>query len=104
MIFIETSLFTDDLKNHLEDDEYRKLQCYLAEHPEAGDLVEGTGGLRKIRWAAKGKGKSGGVRIIYYHVVLMKHIRMLLIYRKGVRDTLSEREKAVLKSINRGWQ
>lgn len=53
MIFIETPIFTEDLKGHLEDEEYRKLQEYLAEHPEAGDLIEETGGLRKIRGAAK---------------------------------------------------
>jgi len=60
MIFIETPVFTSDLKEHLDDEEYRSLQAYLAAHPEAGSLLEDTGGLRKIRWAAKGKGKSGG--------------------------------------------
>ncbi|MGA3799394.1 hypothetical protein ACPCYX_16735 [Pseudomonas fluorescens] len=104
MIFIETSMFTEDLKGHLEDEEYRKLQEYLAEHPEAGDLIEETGGLRKIRWAAKGKGKSGGVRIIYYYVTTANQIRMLLIYRKGIQDTLTKKEKAVLRSINQGWK
>ncbi|GGU66594.1 hypothetical protein GCM10009504_24370 [Pseudomonas laurentiana] len=49
MIFIETTIFTADVKTHLEDEEYRKLQHYLAEHPEAGDPIEETGGLRKIR-------------------------------------------------------
>lgn len=104
MIFIETTIFTEDVKTHLEDEEYRKLQHYLAEHPEAGDLIEETGGLRNVRWAAKGKGKSGGVRVIYYHVTHKEQIRMLLIYRKGIQDTLTKKEKAVLKSINQGWK
>jgi mRNA-degrading endonuclease RelE of RelBE toxin-antitoxin system len=104
MIFIETSMFTEDLKDHLEDEEYGKLQEYLAEHPQAGDLIEEKGGLRKIRWAAKGKGKSGGVRVIYYCVTTANQIRMLLIYRKGIQDTLTKKEKAVLRSINQGWK
>lgn len=104
MIFIETSFFTEDLSDHLADEEYGKLQDYLAEHPEAGDLIEETGGLRKIRWGAKGKGKRGGVRIIYYHVISASHIRMLLIYRKGIQDTLTKKEKALLRSINQGWK
>lgn len=104
MIFIETSFFTEDLSDHLEDEEYGKLQKYLAEHPEAGDLIEETGGLRKIRWAAKGKGKRGGVRIIYYHVASASQIRMMLIYRKGIQDTLTKKEKALLRSINQGWK
>lgn len=56
MIFIETPVFTADLKNHLDDEEYRALQKHLAEQPECGALIEGTGGLRKVRWAAHGKG------------------------------------------------
>ncbi|WP_234697496.1 hypothetical protein [Pseudomonas syringae] len=60
MIFIETPVFSSDLKNHLDDEEYRSLQVHLAEHPKSGALIEDTGGLRKIRWAAHGKGKSGG--------------------------------------------
>lgn len=103
MIFIETPVFTSDLHDHLSDDEYNSLQTYLAEHPTAGALIEDTGGLRKIRWAAHGKGKSGGVRVIYYHVTAAHQIRMLLIYRKGILDTLTDKQKAVLRKINQGW-
>jgi len=66
MIFIETSLFTRLLPNYLSDDEYRSLQWHLLEHPEDGNIVRGSGGVRKIRWSQEGKGKKGGVRVIYY--------------------------------------
>ncbi|WP_460408819.1 hypothetical protein [Pseudomonas amygdali] len=104
MIFIETPIFTYDVKEYLDDEEYRALQVYLAEYPEAGSLLEGTGGLRKIRWAAKGKGKRGGVRAIYYYVVAAQQIRMILIYKKGIMDTLTDRQKAQLCEINKGWK
>ncbi|MBV4533286.1 type II toxin-antitoxin system RelE/ParE family toxin [Pseudomonas sp. SWRI107] len=104
MIFIESPIFTSDLAEHLDDEEYRKLQRYLAEHPTSGALLEDTGGLRKIRWAANGKGKSGGVRVIYYHVTSAQQIRMILIYRKGIMDTLTDRQNAQLRALNKGWK
>ncbi|WP_234393746.1 hypothetical protein [Fangia hongkongensis] len=66
MIFIETDIFTEDVKALLSDDEYAEFQSYLAENPLIGDVIQQTGGLRKVRWSAKGKGKRGGVRVIYY--------------------------------------
>ncbi|MGN2435605.1 hypothetical protein [Pseudomonas syringae] len=104
MIFIETPVFSSDLKNHLDDEEYRSLQVHLAEHPKSGALIEDTGGLRKIRWAAHGKGKSGGVRVIYYHVSAHYQIRMILIYRKGILDSLTDKQKAQLCALNKGWK
>ncbi len=64
MIFIETPAFTDDILRLMPDDLYAKLQEHLADHPDAGDLIEGTGGVRKVRWRLPGTGKSGGVRVI----------------------------------------
>ncbi len=64
MIFIETNVFTKLLPNYLSDDDYRKLQSYLLQKPDAGDLVKGSGGVRKVRWASSGKGKSGGLRVL----------------------------------------
>ncbi|MCY1363594.1 Toxin HigB-2 [compost metagenome] len=104
MIFIETPIFTEDLAELLSDEEYRAFQAHLAENPEAGDLIQGTGGLRKVRWAANGKGKRGGVRVIYYHVTAAFQIRLLLIYRKRIQDNLTEAEKQVLRKINQGWK
>ena len=66
MVFIETKLFTKLLPDYLSDDEYRGLQSYLLQKPDTGNLVKGSGGVRKVRWAKPGKGKSGGLRVIYY--------------------------------------
>ena len=62
----------------MSDDEYAAFQTYLANNPLSGDVIQQTGGLRKIRWAAGGKGKRGGVRVIYYHVTVDSQIRLLL--------------------------
>lgn len=66
MIFIETQTFTKILSDYLLDDGYRGLQIYLLQKPDAGAIVRGSGGIRKVRWSATGKGKSGGVRVLYY--------------------------------------
>lgn len=64
--FIESPVFSSFLPDYLTDDEYSALQEHLCEHPEAGDLIRGSGGVRKIRWARAGSGKSGGIRVCYY--------------------------------------
>ena len=104
MIFIESLAFTEDLAVLLSEDSYAEFQGFLAENPTAGDVIQGTNGLRKIRWAVQGKGKSGGVRVIYYHLCRAYQIRLILIYRKGVKDDLSATEKRVLSEINRRWE
>ena len=103
MVFIETPIFTADVRLLLSDDEYGALQERLVANPDAGDVIAGTGGLRKIRWAAMAKGKRGGARVIYYHVVSHAQIRMILIYRKGIKDDLTPKEKTVLRKINAEW-
>ncbi|WP_407354125.1 type II toxin-antitoxin system RelE/ParE family toxin [Luteimonas sp. R10] len=103
MIFIETSVFTRQVEALLTDDEYNRFQRELAENPTAGEVIQGTGGLRKIRIAAKGKGKRGGARVIYFHVAAAHQIRLLLIYPKNVKDDLSEDEKRVLRVLNERW-
>jgi mRNA-degrading endonuclease RelE of RelBE toxin-antitoxin system len=103
MLFIESPIFKEDVDDLLTEDEFFKFQLHLTELPEAGDLIEGTGGLRKVRWATGNRGKSGGVRIIYYHLDSAAQIRLLLIYRKGIKDTLSASDKAVLRKINLRW-
>jgi hypothetical protein len=96
MLFVETSIFTAELPRWLSDEEYRGLQIYLMEHPDAGDLIRGSGGIRKIRWAAKGKGKSGGVRVIYYWAKVPEHIYLLTLYSKSERSNI---DAATLKRI-----
>ena len=103
MVFIETPIFTADVRVLLSDEEYARLQEYLVRQPDAGNVIAGTGGLRKIRWAVAGKGKRGGSRVIYFHAVAQSQIRMLLIYRKGIKDDLEPKEKAVLRKINAEW-
>lgn len=82
MIFIESPVFTADVKELLSDEEYAELQAHLLRRPDAGDLIQQTGGLRKVRWSTAGRGKRGGTRVIYYHVVSQSQIRMIVIYRK----------------------
>ena len=103
MLFIETDIFTEDVKTLLDDDEYHRFQIFLATQPEYGDLIQNTGGLRKIRWLAGGKGKRGGVRVIYFYRTREFEIRLLLIYLKGVKDDLSASEKAILKKMIERW-
>jgi len=87
MIFIETPIFTDDLLKLMSDEEYAEFQEFLALNPTTGEV------LRKIRWGSKGKGKRGGVRVIYYYVMANSQIRLLLIYQKGIQDDLTEAQK-----------
>jgi hypothetical protein len=104
MVFVETPVFTADVQALLSDEDYAALQRHLVSYPNAGDVISGTGGLRKVRWTTAGRGKRGGTRVIYYHVVAQAQIRMILIYRKGIKDDLSPREKRVLRRINSEWQ
>jgi hypothetical protein len=98
--FIETPLFTQFLGGYLEDDEYQRLQLFLTLDPEAGDIIPGTGGCRKLRWAdrRRGKGKRGGLRVIYYHLVQDMQIWLLTLYDKDEAVDLSVKEKRLLKT------
>ena len=74
--------------DYLSDDEYLRLQQALAENPEAGNLIPGSGGVRKLRWARRGHGKRGGLRIIYYVRMQQGVIWMLTLYAKSVADNI----------------
>lgn len=99
MEFIETATFTRLLTNLLTDDEYAGLQNVLMEKPERGDIIKGGGGIRKLRHALPGRGKSGGVRVIYYWLRDDGQIYMLLIYPKSRKDNLTDRETALLREL-----
>lgn len=99
MEFIETPIFTRLLIDLLTDDEYASLQNVLVENPERGDIIKGGGGIRKLRHALPGRGKSGGVRVIYYWLREDGQIYMLLIYPKSKKDTLTDRETALLRDF-----
>lgn len=89
LTFIESPLFGKFLPLYLNEEEYAELQWHLALSPDAGDIIRGGGGIRKLRWAAKGKGKRGGVRIIYYwHDEEGEEIWLLTLYAKNEDDTL----------------
>ena len=97
MVFVETPIFTKRVLNLLDDENYAMLQTHLAKHPEAGDVIRGGGGLRKIRWAAKGHGKRGGVRVIYYWWTGKDRISMLFLYPKNEMDDLSAEQLKLLR-------
>ncbi len=99
MVIVETSIFTRQVQDLLSDDEYRNLQITLAKRPEAGALIEGSGGLRKVRWALAGRGKRGGVRVIYYWAVKAERLLMLLIYAKTEQTDLTPRQVAILRRM-----
>lgn len=81
--FVETKLFTELVGQYLSDDEYLELQLSLVANPEAGDLVRGSGGLRKLRWRVAGRGKRGGIRVIYYLRSQQGQMWMLTLYAKN---------------------
>lgn len=100
MIFVETTLFTSIITKIMSDDEYTALQISLIARPDAGTIIRGSGGIRKLRWAIRGKGKSGGARVIYYWAPSKDHIYFLTAYTKGERgdidrDTLRRIRKLV---------
>ncbi|CHW10321.1 type II toxin-antitoxin system RelE/ParE family toxin [Escherichia coli] len=97
--FVETSVFTRECKSLLTDDEYKEFQTHLLLDPEAGSIIVGTGGCRKVRWARQGTGKSAGIRAIYYYYNPAGRLYMLLVYPKSEKDSLSAAEKNQLKAV-----
>jgi len=96
LTFIETPLFTRIVHDYLSDEEYAELQGFLAAHPEAGDIVPGSGGVRKLRWKTKSKGKRGGLRVIYYLRVQAEEIWLLTLYSKTRQNNIPAH---ILKAI-----
>ena len=104
-VFFETSMFTRRVTALLTDDKYAALQQVLVENPKAGDLIPGSGGLRKLRWGLEGRGKRGGARVIYYYVFSREQFYMLLIYGKNEQDDLStEQLRTLKKAVEAIWR
>ena len=103
MAIIETAIFTKLIRELMRDDEYRGFQEALINRPDLGDLIKGGGGIRKVRWKLTSRGKSGGVRIIYYWVTGDDHIRMLYAYPKGKLENLTDAQIAQLKTVVERW-
>lgn len=99
MVIIETSLFTKKITALLSDEEYRILQCNLLEMPDSGSLIQGSGGIRKIRCSGSGRGKRGGVRVIYYWATHHDQIFMLYAYAKNESDDLTKDQLSILREI-----
>ncbi|HTX79977.1 MAG TPA: type II toxin-antitoxin system RelE/ParE family toxin [Longilinea sp.] len=88
MEFIEATAFTKYIYEYLSEDEYLGLQSFLLQYPESGKVVPGSGGVRKVRWAMSGRGKSGGVRVIYYFRAQNNEIWLLTIYSKNEMENI----------------
>ncbi len=99
--FVETRPFTARLKSRLGDEAYRELQKLLLANPDAGAVMPGCGGLRKMRFAeeGRGKGKRGGVRVIYLHMPSAERIDFVTIYDKGEKEGLSADEKKAFRKL-----
>lgn len=96
LTFIETKLFTSLIQQYLADDEYAALQQALAATPDIGDLIRGSGGVRKLRWGVAGRGRRGGVRVIYYLRSHRGEVWMLTVYTKSEEASIPSH---VLKKI-----
>jgi mRNA-degrading endonuclease RelE of RelBE toxin-antitoxin system len=99
MEFIEASPFTRYLSHYLDDEAYRSLQVSLATNPERGDVMPGTGGLRKARFQdpKRQKGRRGGLRVIYYYFATDQQIWLMTLYGKDEADDLSSGQKRQLR-------
>ena len=97
MEIAETSIFTKEIIKLLADDEYRKLQNHLVKNPKSGDVIKGSGGLRKLRWKIEGRGKSGGIRNIYYYHEESHLILMIFVYQKSKTSDLTPKQIEILR-------
>ena len=89
MEIVETSVFTKRCEKHFSAEEYRQLQLYLVNRPDAGVVIPSGGGIRKLRWSASGRGKRGGARLIYYWATQSDQVLMLFLFLKNERDNLT---------------
>ncbi len=103
-IFVESPIFDNNRQKYLNDGEYLYLQNDLLANPKVGAVIQGTGGLRKVRVSAKGKGKRGGARVIYYYFDNFKRFYLLTIYAKNEVTDLSTGERQQLKIFMEAWK
>jgi mRNA-degrading endonuclease RelE of RelBE toxin-antitoxin system len=103
-IFVESTIFEKYRDVYLSDEEYRLFQAELMSAPKLGDVIQGTGGLRKVRVASKGKGKRGGSRVIYYYLDEKQRFYLLTIYGKNEMSDLTADQKKQLMSFMEAWR
>lgn len=99
MRFVETPVFTEQITAALDDASYHQLQLALLLRPEQGAVIKGSGGLRKLRWAASGRGKRGGVRVIYFWHPADETFYMLCVYPKNERADLTPAQVKILRRL-----
>lgn len=99
MEFFETPVFTKLIQKLNSDEQYHLLQLQLSVRPESGDIIKGSGGIRKLKWAGSGRGKRGGIRVIYYYFTEEDQIYMLYAYPKSKKDDLTADQFKQLKQL-----
>lgn len=99
MVIVETRVFTRRIRELLNDEAYRALQLHLLEHPSAGSVIPDGGGLRKLRWGGFGRGKRGGIRILYYWHSATDRVLMLFAFAKNERADLTPEQKRTLRRL-----
>lgn len=99
MTFTEHPVFTRRITEFITDEEYREFQAYLAANPEAGDVIPGLGGLRKIRLALPGRGKRGGARVLYLLFVSAETVFLLHVFVKGEFEDLPPDKRRVIRRL-----
>ena len=99
LTFIELSPFATIRNKYLNDDEFASFQFYLAEHPDAGDVIPHSGGCRKLRWAVEGRGKRGGVWVIYFLRLISGQIVLVTMFAKNVQENIDPKLLRRLKEV-----
>ena len=99
MLIIETAIFTKRVNERLNDEQYRLLQWILVRAPESGKIIPGSGGLRKLRWAGSGRGKRGGIRLIYYWFPKQDRLLMLFLFAKNEQADLTVQQLKTLRLV-----
>ena len=99
MLFVETPIFTKEIVTLLSDEDYRAIQLAILLRPESGKTIQGTGGLRKLRWKFPRGGKRGGLRVVYYWDPPDDVLYMLWVYRKSRQEDLTPRQCKLLGKL-----
>jgi mRNA-degrading endonuclease RelE of RelBE toxin-antitoxin system len=98
-VLVETRVFTNRIRAAISDEDYRLLQLALVARPDAGAVISGTGGLRKLRWTLPGRGKRGAIRLIYFWHPTTERILLLFVHKKNERSDLTPDQKKRLRDI-----
>ena len=99
LTFIELPVFARVREVYLDDREFGRLQVYLIQRPDAGDVIPGSGGCRKLRWAGSGRGKRGGLRVIYFWRRANGQIVLVTLYAKNVTENIEPATLRALKEV-----